>query len=140
MRIIIAIMLIVVLCISACSAPKQQSVEICTDESMLIDYYEENGIVYFICKIKLRNNTAENLMVKIKGISTEDVDGGLLENSSLTGYNLANQDDIFLISATSSAVFDIEFRGVYGGVLEKKDRLIPDVVEIEIVEGNLGEN
>lgn len=133
-RIFVAIILIVILCFSACSPKEVQSIEVCADESMLIDFYEENGVVHFICRIELCNNTEQNQMVKIKGMSQEDVAGGLLADPHLTGYNIADQGDTFVVNANSHCVIVVDFRGVYAGVLEKKDRLIPDVVEIEVIE------
>ena len=132
-RIIAATIFILMLCFSACSIKEVESVEICTDKSMLIDFYEENGIVHFVCRIKLCNNTAENQMVKIRGISQEDVDGGLLVHPYLTGYNIDNQEDTFMIKANCNCEIVVDFRGEYAGVLIKKDRLIPDVIEIEII-------
>lgn len=132
-KILVAIFLIVILCFSACSPEEVQSIQVCTDKSFLIDFYEENGIVHFVCRIELYNNTAENLMVKICGISQEDVAGGLLADPYLTGYNIEDQSDTFIINANGHCLIVVDFCGVYAGVLEKKDRLIPDIIEIEVV-------
>lgn len=133
-KVFIVIVLITVLCFAACSIKEFQKVEVCNDESMLVDFYEENGVVHYICKIKLCNNTSQSQVVKIRGTSQEDVENGLLSSPYLIGYS-TDQSDTFIIDANSNCIAVVDFRGVYAGVFIKKDRLIPDVIEIEVLGG-----
>lgn len=131
---LIAFTITVLLVFSACSGNEPTTIEICKEDSTFIDYYEDSGVVHFVCKIVLQNNTSAKHKVKLYGFSKEDVDGGLLLNPKLTGYNIDGQNDTFQLDSNSRSELTVVFLGEYAGVLQKADRLIPDVLEIEIVE------
>jgi hypothetical protein len=125
-------MLISILC--GCAWHVENDVVVCEDKSMLIDFHEEDGMVHIICLVTLNNKTNEDVTVKINGFSQEDVENGLLVNAHLSGINVENQSDTFLLKAKTYSEFLVDFSGEFAGVAQKTDRLIPDVVEIEIVD------
>lgn len=132
--ILTAILIIFLLIFSACSENSPNAIEICKEDSMLVEYYEDGGVVHFICEIVLVNHSSTEQTVKLYGFSQEDVEGGLLLNPNLTGYNIENQSDTFHVNSNSRCKLTVDFRGEYAGVLQKADRRIPDVLEIEIME------
>lgn len=90
--------IIVFLAFSACSENNPSTIDICKEDSMLIEYFEDRGVVHFVCKIVLQNNTSAEQTIKLYGFSQEDVESGLLLNPKLTGYNVSNQSNTFQIN------------------------------------------
>lgn len=116
-----------------CMESDSNIVTICPEKSVLIDFYEEDGIVHIICSITLYNETNKDILVKISGFSQEDVNNGLLLNPHLSGINKENQSEFFLLKPYRYNEFVVDLCGEYGGNFQKADRLVPDVIEIEIV-------
>lgn len=94
---------------------------------------EMSAIVHIVCAIEVINHSSVDQTIQITGLSQEDVAGGLLVTSNLAGYNAENRSDTFQISANSNCVLTVDFCGEYAGVLQKADRLIPDVIEVTTV-------
>ena len=130
-RIICLLLLFFTLC--GCTGRVSNGIEICIEKSSMINFYEEDGTVHIICKITLYNTTDKNVTVRINGFSQEDVDTGLLSNPYLSGINAAEQSDLFLVLAGQYSEFLVDFCGKYGGGIQKQDRLVPDLIEIEEV-------
>ena len=131
---ILLIVAILLLSFYACANNEQKPVKICMDESVFCDFYVEDGVVHFLCQIKVINTSSENQTFKISGFSQEDVKIGLLIDDQLIGFNTEDQSDLFIVNADSSCVFNVDFRGEFAGIQQKTDRLLPNVMEIEIVD------
>lgn len=131
-RILSLLLLVFIMC--GCANTTSNHIEICQGKSSLIEFYEDDGIVHIICRITLHNTTDEDQTIRIKGISQEDVDSGLLLSPYLSGLNAENQEELFRLNAGQYSEFLVDFCGVYAGILQKHDRLVPDVIELEIVE------
>lgn len=125
-------------CCLGCSQQEDLDVVVNYERSFLNCYYEENGTVHIICTIDLKNVSNQDIRFRVRGYSPEDVDGGLLKTSSLIGINTKTNDEYFLIKADECTIFMIDFRGEYGGNLQKADRLIPEVTIL--CDGETGDN
>lgn len=103
------------------------------DRSMLVDFYQEDGIVHMVCKIELENPSASTQKFNIVGYSAEDVNTGLLLQPKLIGYNEYNTE-LFVLEANSRVMVIVDFQGEYAGKLVKTDREIPNTIEIINIE------
>jgi len=129
----IACVLLLLLALCGCAETAFNNIEICQEKCSLVEFYEENGVVHIICKVTLQNTTNEDVTVRISGVSQEDVTGGLLLNPSLSGMNVEDQSELFILKAGQYSEVLVDFCGEFAGTLQKQDRLVPDVIELEIV-------
>lgn len=132
-RKLLAILMMICILAAGC-AKNSEMVTICDENCFFSDFYEEDGIVHILCEVTLENAGNEDLTVTITGSSQEDVDGGLLTEPGLKGVDLDTGSEEFLIPAGQQVTVTVDFQGEFGGTLQKADRLIPDELEIQIVE------
>ena len=130
----ICLTVMVSIILSGCVNTTSNNIEICQEKSSLVEFYEDDGIVHIICRITLHNTTSEDQTIRIRGVSQEDVDNGLLLSPYLSGVNAEDHSELFQIKAGQYSEFLVDFWGEYAGTHQKEDRLVPDVIEVEIVE------
>lgn len=126
-------LLLACLSLVGCAKAAANDIKISPEKSSLIDFYEDDGVVHIICMITINNATNTDVTVRISGYSQEDVNNGLLRNPYLSGTNVEAQSEFFLLKAGQYSECVVDFCGEYAGNLQKKDRLVPDVIELEIV-------
>ena len=130
----LCLILLILLFLCGCSFKERDDIIVCGDESSLINFTEQDGVVHIMCRITLENTTDMDCVVRISGYSEEDVSTGLLRYPHLTGYNTEEESDLFLLEANERCEFLIDFQGEYAGNFLKSDRLIPDNIIVDVVE------
>ena len=129
---VITILLICFLLVS-CAADTPKTVTICEEESMLNHFYVDYDTVHIICSITVVNDSLNDVEFTISAVSKEDTQNGLLMYPELTGINAETQGSVFSLASGKKVTFRIDFQGRYGGTERKVDRLIPDVIELQIL-------
>ena len=113
---------------------EKNDLEIINEESWLSDFEVIDDKVLVKCIITIKNNTGNNIKYKINAISKEDVATGLLKNEILEGFKEDLVNNIFNISANETIKYKIVFVGDFAGNILKRDRNIPDKINIIILE------
>lgn len=126
-------LLLVFLSLVGCAKTDANDIKILPEKSSMIDFYEDDGIIHITCMITIYNSTNEDVTVRISGYSQEDVNNGLLRSPYLSATNVEEQSEFFLLKAGQYSEYLVDFCGEYAGNLQKKDRLVPDIIELEIV-------
>lgn len=111
-------------------------------ESVLMDYknssfrhfYVEDNTVHIVCTLTFQNIDKRDLKFCVTGYSEEDVNCGLLSDPTLSVLNMETNDEFFYLPAGTTKQFDVEFYGKYGGELQKANRLLPNVIEIKVLD------
>ena len=114
---------------------KNNDLEIINEKCWLSDFEVIDNKVLVKCIITIKNNTGNNIKYKINAISKEDVATGLLKNEILEGFKEDLMNNIFNISANEIIEYEkIVFIGDFAGNILKRDRNIPDKINIIILE------
>ena len=124
----------IILLLVGCNRNPQEDVVVNRENSALQDFYVEGDSVHMICRLEVQNTCYQDVAISITGSSQEDVDGGLLASPELLGSNLQTNNVYFWIPAGAVQKIDVDFCGIYGGVYQKADRLIPDGIDVKIAE------
>lgn len=130
------LLLLVFVCVCTACYPGTNAgpVRIIEDDSYLRDFRVEDDTVYISCELSLQNITSKVVSVRINAVSEEDVKTGLLSDPRLTGMSQDTGDTVFTVPPGESITVFVDFCGEYGGTYRKADRLIPNEIEIEVVD------
>ena len=91
-----------------------------------------NDVVSFDCIIFINNKYDSQKTVEIYANDYKDVRNGLLSNPLLKGVNTETLDNRFVLNKGEN-YFKISFQGQYATGTQKADKLLPEEIEIKII-------
>lgn len=131
LRIIQVILAITLLCCAClygcCENPSNPPVRIVQESSFFSDFFVNEDSVQINCVLCLNNTTSEPLYVKISGDFTEDVQLGLLQEKTLYAVIPDEEQTSMIYVLPGEQTIEVAFIGTFGGVLQKTNRLLPDL-------------
>lgn len=128
MRKIVLLALALVLVLSGCRPEPPVGVTVDEDNSFLRDFEIDDGKVYFYCWITLESACDEDRWVELRAQSPEDVAGGLLESPEMFS------SERFLVPAKGRVEYaEVTFVGQHGGGTTKLNRLLPDIIVVDVI-------
>lgn len=105
------------------------------EDSYFNDFEVEGDQVRIDCKLTLQNSSNQDCRFVIRASSPKDV-GTLLKEKELYVYDSNGEERVFVLPAKSKEQYvDVLFTGIYGGILQKQDRNLPDEIRIYLVSG-----
>jgi len=124
-----AVVLIMVL---LCGCGSTGQVKLNKEDSWFSDFTVDDGQVYMTCALVIENSTGGEVKVKITASSPEDVDGGLLQSTELTGKDERLSSDEFTLQEGENTI-TVVFVGTFGGTEAKQNRLLPEDITLTVV-------
>lgn len=101
-----------------------------SDDAGIKDFYIENGNVYIVTGISIKNNTSKQIKYNLIACSDEDYESGLIRTRELQGFDETLSTNEFLIEANATETFTVVFVAENGENNVKHDRLIPEISTI----------
>lgn len=128
--VVAAVITVMLLC--SCQSGTQNGLKLIEEKSRLDDYSVISNAVYMDCFLTIENKGEEDMTVKISASSPEDVSGGLLKCADMCGLDEKLVSDTFVLSSGENSIV-VVFEGEFGGTEQKKDRLLPEDIQFEVV-------
>ncbi len=128
----VAAAITVMLLCSCLNGTAQNGLELNKDKSRFDDFSVISNMVYMDCFLTIDNKGTEDVTVKISASSQKDVSAGLLKCADMCGFDEKLVSDTFVLSSGENSLV-VVFEGEFGGTEQKKDRLLPEDIQIEVV-------
>jgi len=95
--------------------------------SGLHDFYIEDGKVYVVGGVSVKNNSDEKMIYSLVGWADADYKSGLIKGPVLNGFDENLEASVFEIEAKETKTFNVVFVGEHGGNMQKANRLMPEI-------------
>lgn len=93
----------------------------------LRDFYIEDGKVYVVGEVSVKNNSDEKMTYSLVGWSGDDYESGLIKEPVLKCFDEHLETSVFEIEAKETKTFNVVFVGEHGGNTQKANRLMPEI-------------
>lgn len=121
------LLLVVLLCACAGTEESEGEVRIDKEQSWFSHFTVEGNRVTIKCKIFIENPTDDDVELILIGVFQDEYEAGLLKERQLVGVLEKCPEDVILTVPPGGTCFDVDFRGTYGGLFQKQNRLLPEI-------------